>query len=41
MQRKFVEQITLIASVIKWSIYAAIVGVLVGIGTTVFLKTLA
>lgn len=41
MQRKFVEQITLVASVIKWSIYAAIVGVLVGIGTTVFLKTLA
>jgi len=41
MKRKFVEQITLIASVIKWSIYAAIVGLLVGIGTTVFLKSLA
>jgi H+/Cl- antiporter ClcA len=41
MQRKLVEQITLVASVIKWSIYAAIVGVLVGIGTTVFLKALA
>jgi H+/Cl- antiporter ClcA len=41
MQRKLIEQITLIASVVKWSIYAAIVGVLAGIGTTVFLKTLA
>jgi H+/Cl- antiporter ClcA len=41
MQRKLIEQVTLIASVIKWSIYAAIVGALVGIGTTVFLKTLA
>ena len=40
-KEKFVEQITLVASVIKWSIYAAIVGVLVGIGTTVFLKALA
>ena len=41
MQKAFFEQITLIASVIKWTIYAAIVGVLVGCGTTVFLTTLA
>jgi H+/Cl- antiporter ClcA len=41
MQKVFVEQVTLIASVIKWTVYAAIVGVLVGIGTTVFLNTLA
>ena len=41
MQSKLVEQLTLIASVIKWSIYAAIVGILVGTGTTVFLKALA
>ena len=41
MQKKFFEQITLLASVAKWSVYAAIVGVLVGCGTTVFLTTLA
>ncbi len=41
MKNKFAEQITLLASVIKWSIYATIVGALVGGGTTVFLKTLA
>jgi H+/Cl- antiporter ClcA len=40
MQKKIVEQITLFASVIKWAFYATIVGVLVGIGTTVFLDTL-
>ncbi|WP_223912354.1 chloride channel protein [Geobacter sp. AOG1] len=40
MQRKLFEQITLIASVIKWTTYATIVGVLVGCGTTVFLTTL-
>ena len=41
MQKTFVEQITLIASVFKWTIYAAIVGILVGLGTTLFLDTLA
>jgi H+/Cl- antiporter ClcA len=41
MQRKFVEQITLIASVVKWTVYAAVVGVLVGCGTSLFLTTLA
>ena len=41
MKDKFAEQITLLASVAKWSVYAAIVGVLVGTGTTVFLKALA
>jgi H+/Cl- antiporter ClcA len=41
MKNKFAEQITLILSVIKWSVYATIVGTLVGIGTTVFLKALA
>ncbi|RII28355.1 MAG: voltage-gated chloride channel [Geobacter sp.] len=40
MQRKVVEQLTLIASVVKWTAYAAIVGVLVGCGTTIFLTTL-
>ncbi len=41
MKYKFTEQITLLVSVIKWSVYAAIVGILVGAGTTVFLKALA
>ena len=41
MQRKFVEQLTLLASVIKWTCYASIVGVLVGCGTAAFLRTLA
>jgi H+/Cl- antiporter ClcA len=41
MQRKFVEQITLLASVIKWTCYASIVGVLVGFGTAAFLRALS
>ena len=41
MQKTLVEQVTLIASVIKWTIYATIVGILVGLGTTLFLTTLA
>ncbi|TSK07058.1 MAG: voltage-gated chloride channel [Geobacter sp.] len=41
MNRKIVEQVTLLASVIKWASYASIVGVLVGGGTTAFLKALS
>jgi len=41
MQKKYVEQLTLLASVIKWTGYASIVGVLVGCGTAAFLRTLA
>lgn len=41
MQKKYVEQLTLLASVIKWTGYASIVGVLVGCGTAAFLKTLS
>jgi H+/Cl- antiporter ClcA len=41
MQKKFVEQLTLLVSVIKWACYASIVGVLVGCGTAAFLRTLA
>ena len=41
MQRKLLEQLTLLASVIKWTCYASIVGVLVGFGTAAFLRTLA
>lgn len=40
MQRKLFEQVTLLASVIKWSCYATIVGMLVGCGTAAFLRTL-
>jgi H+/Cl- antiporter ClcA len=40
MQRRFLEQLTLLISVIKWTCYASIVGILVGFGTAVFLKTL-
>ena len=40
MKRKFVEQITLLASVIKWTCYASVVGALVGLGTALFLLSL-
>lgn len=41
MKNRFYEQLTLFASVVKWSVYAAVVGVLVGFGTTIFLNSLA
>jgi len=41
MKRKLFEELTLFASVIKWTVYAAVVGVLVGCGTAVFLRALA
>lgn len=41
MKQRLTEQATLFASVIKWSCYATLVGILVGIGTTVFLRTLS
>lgn len=40
MKQHLTEQTTLFASVIKWSCYATLVGILVGIGTTIFLRTL-
>lgn len=40
MKEHLTEQATLFVSVVKWSCYAAIVGILVGCGTTVFLRTL-
>ena len=40
MKEHFTEQATLFISVIKWSCYATLVGILVGCGTTVFLRTL-
>ncbi len=40
VRRKLVEQLTLLASVIKWTCYASIVGALVGCGTAAFLRTL-
>lgn len=41
MRNRFNEQITLLASIVKWTGYASIVGVLVGCGTAAFLNTLA
>ncbi len=41
MKQRLTEQATLFASVVKWACYATLVGILVGIGTTVFLRTLA
>lgn len=41
MQQHLTEQITLFASVLKWTIYASLVGLLVGLGTTGFLASLA
>jgi H+/Cl- antiporter ClcA len=41
MQRHLTEQFTLFASVIKWTVYASLVGMLVGLGTTGFLRSLA
>ena len=39
MQKRPVEQLTLVASVVKWTYYASIVGVLVGFGTAAFLRS--
>lgn len=41
MQRKIIEQVTLLVSVLKWTCYASVVGVLVGFGTAAFLRSLA
>jgi len=41
VNRKIVEQVTLLASVIKWTCYASVVGALVGFGTAAFLRALA
>lgn len=40
MKEHLTEQATLFASVIKWTCYATLVGIMVGVGTTVFLRTL-
>jgi len=41
VRKNIVEQLTLLASVIKWTFYASIVGVLVGFGTAAFLRCLS
>ncbi|MDD2851394.1 MAG: chloride channel protein [Desulfuromonadaceae bacterium] len=41
MKQHLTEQFTLFASVVKWALYASLVGVLVGVGTTVFLRSLS
>ena len=40
MQSRITEELTLFASVIKWTCYASIVGILVGLGTAAFLWSL-
>ncbi|HEX9023029.1 MAG TPA: chloride channel protein [Geobacteraceae bacterium] len=41
MKPRLSEQLTLFASIVKWSAYASVVGALAGSGTALFLKTLA
>ncbi|MDD2367623.1 MAG: chloride channel protein [Desulfuromonadaceae bacterium] len=41
MKKHITEQVTLFASVVKWTLYASIVGALVGVGTSGFLSILA
>jgi chloride channel protein, CIC family len=40
MRKRILEEVTLLVSVIKWSIYASVVGILVGGSTALFLKSL-
>lgn len=40
MKQHLTEQATLFISVVKWACYATLVGLLVGIGTTIFLRSL-
>jgi len=41
MKPRLSEQLTLFGSIVKWSAYAAVVGVLAGGGTTLFLTMLS
>lgn len=41
MKKHITEQVTLFASVVKWTLYASIVGALVGLGTAGFLRLLS
>jgi len=41
MKKHLTEQVTLFASVVKWTLYASIIGALVGLGTSGFLRLLA
>jgi H+/Cl- antiporter ClcA len=41
MKNKFYEEVTLFASVIKWTVYAAAVGILAGLATACFLRSLS
>ena len=41
VRKNFLEQITLLASIVKWTCYASAVGVLVGFGTAAFLSCLS
>mgnify|MGYP001239226857 FL=1 len=41
MKHHLTEQLTLFLSITKWTIYASVVGLLAGLGTTLFLKMLS
>lgn len=41
MRRHLSEQVTIFASIVKWSVYATAVGILSGCGTALFLKLLS
>lgn len=41
MRKNYLEQLTLLASIVKWTCYASAVGALVGLGTASFLRSLA
>jgi len=41
MKPRISEQLTLFASIIKWTVFASVVGALAGVGTTFFLKALS
>ena len=40
MKKKFIEETVLFISIVKWAILAILVGIVVGLATTIFLKTL-
>jgi H+/Cl- antiporter ClcA len=39
-QHDFVEEMTIFSSIVKWTVYASAVGILVGAGTSAFLLLL-
>lgn len=40
MKKKWIEQTTLLISILKWTLYSSVIGVIVGTSTTLFLRLL-